>query len=104
MHIHHGWVSICLIVSTGLLTLSFLITFVRLLKGPSLPDRVIALDNMSMIAICVIAVFAIIAGHPLYLDIVIALAMISFLGMVAFSQYIEWQLGKTPPEQRQRKW
>lgn len=83
---------IATIISLFLLSLSVIFVFLRLFIGPSLPDRVIAVDVMSVIAICVIAVFAMISQHAIYLDIVIALALISFLGTVAFAQFIEWQL------------
>lgn len=78
--------------SLFLLCVSAILAFLRLFIGPSLPDRVVAVDVMSVIVICVIAVFAVIGNHAIYLDIVIALALISFLGTVAFAQFIEWQL------------
>lgn len=83
---------IAALISLFLLSLSVVLAFFRIFIGPSLPDRVVAVDVMSVIVICVIAVFAIIGNHAIYLDIVIALALISFLGTVAFAQFIEWQL------------
>lgn len=83
----------CAVISIGLLSLALLITLIRLLKGPSLPDRVVAFDAISMMVICIISVFAIMVQEPIYLDIIIALALISFLGTVAFAQFIECQLG-----------
>ena len=91
------------IASLCLLVASIVLSFCRLIIGKSLPDRVIALDNISMLVICLIIIFAIITRHPIYIDIVIALAMISFLSMIAFSQFIEWQLGKVSPDSRWRK-
>jgi multicomponent Na+:H+ antiporter subunit F len=81
------------IISIGLLSLALLISLVRLLKGPSLPDRVVAFDAISMMVVCIVSVFAIMVQEPLYLDIIIALALISFLGTIAFAQFIECQLG-----------
>mgnify|MGYP006420998455 CR=1 FL=1 len=80
-------------ISLILLALSVVMVFIRLLIGPSLPDRVLSIDIMSVLVICIIAVFTIISKHTIYLDIVIALALITFLGTVAFAQFIEWQLG-----------
>ena len=82
---------LCIILSFILLAAATVLALIRMLIGPYLPDRVVALDNISMIAVSVIALFSIISGHPLYLDIIIALSLISFLGMVAFAQFIEWQ-------------
>ena len=86
-----------------LLAIAVLLGFIRLLKGPSLPDRVMSLDAISMMAICIIAVLVVKANAPLYLDIAIALALISFLGVIAFAQFIEWQLGEQQPRDKRRR-
>lgn len=72
-----------------ILLLSVVITFVRLVKGPELPDRVVSLDLMSSIGITIIAAFAIATGERALIDVAIILALISFLGTVAFAYYIE---------------
>jgi multicomponent Na+:H+ antiporter subunit F len=82
----------CIIISLALLTLSSILVFIRLLIGPSLPDRVAALDVLAMLIISLITIFAVITQDSLYLDIVIALALVTFLGTVAFAQFIEFQL------------
>jgi multicomponent Na+:H+ antiporter subunit F len=71
------------------LAAALMLTFVRLVKGPSLPDRVIALDLMSVIGIGLIATYAIATGQPILLDVAIILALLSFLGTVAFARYVE---------------
>lgn len=82
-----------LAVATGLsLTLvaaSILLVFVRVLRGPSLPDRVMALDMIGLMAVSVIVLTAIASDEPVLLDAAIALALISFLGTLAFSRFIE---------------
>lgn len=65
------------------------LAFVRLVRGPSLPDRVIALDLLSLIGIGVTAAYAIVTDQPLFLDVALVLALTSFLGTVAFAFYIE---------------
>lgn len=95
-----------LAMSLVLLCIAVLISVVRLLKGPSLPDRVMVLDAISMMALCIIGVLVVQDNAPRYLDIAIALALISFLGVIAFAQFIEWQLGEQQPRskrQRRRK-
>ncbi len=72
-----------------ILLLSVVIAFVRLVKGPELPDRVVSLDLMSSIGITIIAAFAIATGERALIDVAIILALISFLGTVAFAYYIE---------------
>jgi multicomponent Na+:H+ antiporter subunit F len=72
-----------------LLSISLLLTFVRLLRGPSLADRVVALDLMVAIIMGIIAVYAIAAHQSALLDVAMVLALLSFLGTVAFARYIE---------------
>lgn len=71
-----------------LLTAIFL-AFGRLVRGPSLPDRVVALDVIASLSLGMIVVYAISANQPIYVDAAIVLALIAFLGTVAFAQYIE---------------
>jgi multicomponent Na+:H+ antiporter subunit F len=73
----------------GLLTFSMALTFLRLLHGPTLPDRIVALDLLVTISIGIIAVYAIYHNQPAFLDVAIILALVSFLGTVAFAYYIE---------------
>ncbi|MDP2188048.1 MAG: cation:proton antiporter [Sphingobacteriaceae bacterium] len=71
------------------LTLSVLLVFYRFLRGPSLSDRVVALDLLITIGIGIIAVYAILTNQSSFLDIAMILALIAFLGTVAFSYYLE---------------
>ncbi|CAG0976701.1 cation:proton antiporter [Geobacter sp.] len=64
------------------------LAFVRLVRGPSLPDRVVALDLMATLIIAISAAYAVATGQPAYLDAAIVLALITFLGTVAFAYYL----------------
>jgi multicomponent Na+:H+ antiporter subunit F len=61
----------------------------RVLRGPSLPDRVLALDMIGLLSVSFIAVVAIASHQEVLLDAAIALALVSFLGTVAFARFIE---------------
>lgn len=63
--------------------------FIRFLKGPSIVDRIIALDLIVTIGIGVISIYSIINNQPNFLDIALILALIAFLGTVAFTYYLE---------------
>ena len=78
-----------LYVILPILALSVAAVFVRLVRGPSLPDRVVAIDLMNTLGIGIVATYAIATGQPAFLDVAIAMALISFLGTVAFAYYIE---------------
>lgn len=70
------------------LGLSFLLVFLRLIKGPSIPDRVVALDLITMIIIGFICCYALFADNLVFLDIATVLALIGFLGTVGFSYFL----------------
>jgi multicomponent Na+:H+ antiporter subunit F len=81
------WNVILLLLSVGLVSV-----FIRLVRGPYLPDRVIALDLLSILAMGFIVAYAVRFNQPNFLDVAIILAMISFLGTVAFAYYLERRL------------
>lgn len=70
------------------LAFAFLLTVWRVVKGPTLPDRVVALDMLVGIVIGFIALIAIRTGFTLYIDIAIALGLVGFLATVAFARFI----------------
>ncbi len=74
-------------------TLALVAAFVRVVIGPSLADRVLALDMIGLVSVSIIAAYAIASGQALFLDAAIALALIAFLGTVAFARFIEWRRG-----------
>ncbi|HEX8045557.1 cation:proton antiporter [Rhizobium sp.] len=81
-------VSAAAMVALGILGLAFLLTVYRVVVGPTLPDRVLALDMLAAVAIGFIAVIAIKTGFTLYIDIAISLGLVGFLATVAFARFI----------------
>ncbi|MEM6287507.1 MAG: cation:proton antiporter [Bacteroidota bacterium] len=77
------------LVAFVLLGLAFVLVFVRLVRGPSLPDRVVALDMIAFLAVATIALWSIEKGVTAYLDAALVLALMAFLATVAFGRYIE---------------
>lgn len=71
-----------------LLAAGMVLALARLVRGPSLPDRVVALDLMSTITVGIIAVHSVLSGETVYLDAAVILALIAFLGTVAFARYL----------------
>jgi len=76
-------------ISMILLLFAAFLTFVRLARGPGLADRVAALDMLAVILIAIMFVHAMATGQHVYLDAVLALAMVSFLSTIGFSRYLE---------------
>ena len=71
------------------LVVSLVLAFVRLLRGPSLPDRVVALDMMTVLIVAFCGLFAIFSGDRAFLDVAVVMALIGFLATVALARYAE---------------
>jgi multicomponent Na+:H+ antiporter subunit F len=85
----NGTFETLLFAGMSILTASVFMAFMRLVKGPSLPDRVVALDIMSVTALGIIALYAIDTGEVVFLDVALIVALVSFLGTVAFAYFVE---------------
>jgi multicomponent Na+:H+ antiporter subunit F len=73
----------------SVLSIAIILAFVRLARGPSLPDRVVALDLMTTLGIAVVAAYAIATDQPIFIDVATVVALVSFLATIAFAYYIE---------------
>ncbi len=74
--------------------LSLVLGFYRLVRGPSLPDRVVALDMMTVLIIVFCGLFAIATDERAFLDVAIVLALIGFLATVALARFAERRLAR----------
>lgn len=72
-----------------LLSLSVVITSVRLFIGPSLPDRVVAMDLITTQVIALIAVYSAMSKTQLFMDVAMVLSLIAFIGTIGFAHYLE---------------
>ena len=72
-----------------LVTLSAALAFVRLVIGRTLPDRVVALDLISTGAVAILALASVFYDAPVLLDVAVVLALIAFIGTIAFARFIE---------------
>ena len=70
------------------LSLAFLLNLWRLLRGPSRADRILALDTITINAIALIVLFCIHETSPLYFEAALLLAMVGFVGTVAYCKFI----------------
>jgi multicomponent Na+:H+ antiporter subunit F len=61
----------------------------RLVKGPTVVDRVIALDLLTLIAIALIAMIAHITSRFIYVDVALVYGLLSFLSVLAVARYLE---------------
>ncbi|HUX12052.1 MAG TPA: monovalent cation/H+ antiporter complex subunit F [Spirochaetia bacterium] len=80
------------IIAGAIATVAGLLMFVRLFLGPTLADRITALDGMTIVAVSFIVFLAYILGRFIYLDVALVYALISFVGVVVLARFIERRL------------
>lgn len=98
-----AFLDIAVQVAFAVLSLSFLLTVLRVLKGPTLPDRILALDMLVAVGIGFIAVTGIASGVTFNVDIAIALGLVGFLATIAFARFVLVHRKKDADPQLQMK-
>ena len=88
-HADLGMTDLAAKLALALVGLALFLTFIRLVRGPTLPDRVVALDLMGVLAVGMIAAYAVATDQPQLLDPATVLALVGFLGTVAFARYLK---------------
>ena len=73
----------------AILGLAFLLTLGRLLRGPSLPDRIVALDTLNINAIALIVVLGISLDSAVFFEAALLIAVMGFVATVALSKYLQ---------------
>lgn len=87
-------VAAALVISFVLILAAMGLTVWRLIKGPGMADRVVALDLITILSVAFMTLFAIAAHQDAFLDVAITLALVGFLGTVAFARYAERRAAK----------
>jgi multicomponent Na+:H+ antiporter subunit F len=73
----------------AMIALAMVLALVRLALGPTLPDRVVALDVVANLAVGIIAGCAVAFDDPALLQPALVMALVAFIGTVAFARYLE---------------
>ncbi len=89
MTVQDGVFGVALAIATLFLILALVAAAWRLLRGPTLADRVVALDLVSSLLIVFLVIFKMVSGVDAYIYVGIGLALISFLATVAFANFID---------------
>lgn len=84
---------VVLIITFSFLLTSLILAFVRLLRGPSINDRIAAMDVIAVIVMAFILVYALMVNKSIYLDLPVIISLISFIGTVAVSTYLKLRHG-----------
>lgn len=77
------------LISLGVLLLCVLIAIIRIVKGPTAPDRVVGLDTVNTIVIVTMVVFGMVEGSVIYIDVAIVYALLSFISTLFIAKYLE---------------
>ena len=73
----------------GLLALSALLALIRVVRGPTLPDRVVAVDLVGVLVSGIAIAGAARTGSRYFLDVALVIALVSFVGTIAYARYVE---------------
>jgi len=80
--------STAIYIAFGLVSTALVLSFWRLLVGPSTPDRILALDTLYVNTVALLVLLGIHLGSNLYFEAALLIAMIGFVGTVALSKYL----------------
>ncbi len=72
-----------------LLIIGTFICLFRVARGPTAPDRAVAIDTIGVMVVGICGVFGLITGKDYYLNVAIAWALLSFIGTLALAKYLE---------------
>lgn len=78
-----------LLLALALFSVSIALSLYRVIRGPSMPDRAIALDTIGINLISAIAIVSIVLKTKAYLEAILILGILAFIGTIAFTKYIE---------------
>jgi multicomponent Na+:H+ antiporter subunit F len=71
------------------LGIALLVALIRIVTGPTLPDRIVAMDLFGVLVVGLIVVLAARSGVRATLDAAIVIALVGFLGTIAYATYVE---------------
>ncbi|AEI67392.1 monovalent cation/H+ antiporter complex subunit F [Corallococcus macrosporus] len=83
-----GWLHVITEGTLGAISIAMLFSLHRLVRGPSLTDRVVALDLFSLQTAAVITVYALWVGQPELVDVALVLAVIGSMGTLVIARYL----------------
>jgi multicomponent Na+:H+ antiporter subunit F len=84
---------VVLIIKFSFLLTALVLAFIRLLKGPSVNDRIAAMDVIAIVVMGFIIVYSVLIEKDIYLDLAVIISLISFIGTVAVSTYLKHRNG-----------
>lgn len=81
-------ISLAANIALGLLALALLLALWRLLRGPSVSDRILALDTIYINALALLIVLGVRLNDPLFFEEALLIGLLGFVGTVSFAKYL----------------
>jgi len=76
-------------ISLLIISISTILFIYRVVKGPSTPDRVVALDAIGINLVAITAILSVVLKTSAFLEVILLISILAFIGTVAFSKYLE---------------
>ncbi|AFV25072.1 multiple resistance and pH regulation protein F [Methanolobus psychrophilus R15] len=76
-------------VALVIMSISLIPCLYRIIAGPTLPDRVVGLDALTLVMVVTLGVYSYVQESPFFLDAALVLSIISFVGTIAIARYID---------------
>lgn len=84
-----GFLGLSAVACGAMILLALMFSVIRLVRGPTAADRLVALDLVSMLVVAFLTLFALAMRRDAFLDAALALALVAFLATVALARFIE---------------
>ena len=81
--------TVIFMVFLGVLLLCCLMCIIRIARGPTAPDRTVAIDILGILVVGFCVLFAVMTGKDFYMNVAITWALVSFIGTIALAKYLE---------------
>jgi len=82
-------IDITYLIVLGVLLLSVLMAIIRVVKGPTAPDRIVGLDTINTLVIVGMVIFGLAEKSVIYIDVAIIYALLSFISTLFIAKYLE---------------
>lgn len=81
--------TIATVIAAAFLVVATACAGIRILRGPTAPDRVVGLDMLGILGVAAAGMAVIVSGSTAFLDIALGVALVGFLAAIAFAGFIE---------------
>ena len=75
-------------IAIAIISVSIVLTLIRFLMGPSLPDRIISLDVFTANLLAVLAIYSVLSYQKTYLNVSLIMSLVAFVGTMTFAYYL----------------